>query len=82
MAVKYFMIIASLLLLVTAKDDCFEYNVDYDGTNINNGLDQKTLSASDCWNMCKLTLDCQGFTWASNNFPGSFIYFINRTAYT
>ena len=51
--------------------NCFEYNTDYQGTNINNGLEQRTSSEDDCWTLCKLTLDCEGFTWASSNFPGT-----------
>jgi len=48
--------------------NCFEYDTDYQGTNINNGLEQRTSTADDCWTLCKLTLDCEGFTWASSNF--------------
>lgn len=51
-------------------NECFEYDTDYDGTNLNNGLQQKTSTAQDCWQLCKLTLGCEGFTWASSNFPG------------
>jgi hypothetical protein len=51
--------------------DCFEKDIDYDGSNINNGLEQKTESAENCQKMCKLTQGCVGFTWASSNFAGA-----------
>ena len=59
-------------LSVAQAQNCFEYDTDYDGTNLNNGLEQRTSSAEDCWQLCKLTLGCEGFTWASGNFPGTF----------
>lgn len=50
--------------------NCFEYDIDYDGTNLNNGLEQKTTSAQACQDLCQLIQDCQGFTWASEDFVG------------
>ena len=55
---------------IAFANECFEYDIDYDGTNLNNGLEQKTSTADDCWQMCKLTVGCEGFTWAASDFPG------------
>ena len=63
------LIIVSLASLVLAKD-CFEYDTDYYGTNINNGLEQRTDNAADCQKLCSNTNGCKGFTWASANFAG------------
>ena len=67
----YVLTIFAIVRIGISAEDCFEYNVDYEATNMNNGLEQRTNSASDCWNLCKLTLGCEGFTWASSNFPGT-----------
>jgi hypothetical protein len=50
---------------------CLEINIDYVGSNINNGLEQRTDHAEDCQKLCQVTFECEGFTWASPNFPGS-----------
>jgi hypothetical protein len=58
---------------VLAAQDRLERNTDYHGTNINNGLEQKTDNAEDCQTLCEIALGCEGFTWASYNFPGFFL---------
>jgi len=69
---KLFLIFALIFVFrVWAEPEtknCFEFDIDYQGTNINDGLQQRTNTAEDCWTLCKLTLDCEGFTWASSNF--------------
>ena len=50
--------------------DCFDHDTDYYGTNINNGLEERTDSATDCQRHCQATSGCVAFTWASKNFPG------------
>jgi hypothetical protein len=54
--------------------DCFERDIDYDGTNINNGLEQKTDNEVNCQQLCKHIIGCEGFTWASSNFAGVSIF--------
>ena len=66
----YVILFSGIALAEPGVKNCFEYNIDYDGTNINNGLQQRTNTADDCWTLCKLTLDCDGFTWASQDFAG------------
>ena len=67
---KLILLICWLSLASVMAESCLEYNTDYYGTNINNGLEQRTDSAEDCQKLCKNTAGCQGFTWASANFPG------------
>ena len=59
------------LLSLSLAEDCFDYDTDYYGTNINNGLEERTDSAKDCQRHCQATDGCVAFTWASKNFPGS-----------
>ena len=69
---RYCIVTFLALVLAFAKaDNCFEYNTDYDGANINNGLEQRTDNEQDCWTLCKYTNGCEGFTWASGNFYGT-----------
>jgi hypothetical protein len=49
---------------------CFEINIGYIATDINNGLYQMEESANDCQNVCKERQECEGFDWATPNFPG------------
>ena len=46
---------------------CFEVGVDFDeGLHtgyITNGLEFTTVTAMDCWSMCKLERSCMGFVW-------------------
>ena len=67
---KVWILLVSLLSLSLAED-CFDYDTDYYGTNINNGLEERTDSAKDCQRHCQATDGCVAFTWASKNFPGS-----------
>jgi hypothetical protein len=55
--------------------DCFERDIDYDGTNINNGLEQKTDNEVNCQQLCKHIIGCEGFTWESSNFAGDVCLF-------
>ena len=71
---KVWILLVSLLSLSLAED-CFDYDTDYYGTNINNGLEERTDSAKDCQRHCQATDGCVAFTWASKNFPGSFRVF-------
>jgi hypothetical protein len=45
-------------------------NTDFNGTVINNGLDQRTESAENCHKICQLTLGCHGFSWMGPKFQG------------
>ena len=63
------LLLVCLASLVMAED-CFDHDTDYYGTNINNGLEQRTDNAADCQKLCQNTNGCKGFTWASANFPG------------
>ena len=67
---SYQFFIFCLILSLTAAQNCLEYDTDYDGTNLNNGLEQRTSSAQDCQKLCQFTQGCEGFTWASDVFSG------------
>jgi hypothetical protein len=58
------------MTIITCTLGCFEINIDYIGTDINNGVYQIKESANDCQNVCKETLECEGFTWATPNYSG------------
>ena len=68
---KTILLLCWLALTSAMSESCLEYNTDYFGTNINNGLEQRTDSAEDCQKLCQATTGCKGFTWASANFPGT-----------
>ena len=51
--------------------DCFEYNIDYDGIDIDDGLHTKTDTAEECQAMCKQNVACEGFTWTTDKFFGN-----------
>ncbi len=40
-------------------------------TNINNGLEQRTDSEYECQVFCQVTVGCEGFTWASDEYFGT-----------
>ena len=70
---RSFIFILSVILLKSCNaQNCFEYNIDYEGTDLNNGLNQRTNTAEECQSLCQLTQNCQGFTWANGNFFGEF----------
>ena len=50
--------------------NCLKYNTDFDGTNMNDGLQQRTSTAEDCQTLCCVTMGCNGFTWSSGEFFG------------
>ena len=68
-SLKIFLLLISISF--ASCQDCFEYDTDYDGTNLNNGLEQKTSSASICQKLCKQTAECEIFVWASGDFYGN-----------
>ena len=53
--------------------NCLKYDTDFNGPNINNGLEQRTSTAEDCQTLCCATMGCNGFTWASGEFFGKII---------
>ncbi len=53
--------------------DCYSYDTDYVGTNLNNGLEQRTDSQYECQIACQDLPGCEGFTWASDALPGNHV---------
>ena len=53
--------------------NCLKYDTDFDGSNMNNGLEQRTSTAEDCQTLCCVTMGCNGFTWASGEFVGKIV---------
>ena len=68
---KLIILISCLSFALVMADNCFEYNIEYAGNIINNPLEQRTDSAEDCQKLCKNNSACQGFTWASADYPGT-----------
>jgi len=54
-----------------ADDACFQYNVDLQGSNLNNGLSNLMSSAANCQQSCKVTAGCLFWTWLSDDYEGS-----------
>ena len=77
MKVRLALIFLSLLFVtvlgksVKRVKSCYDYDTDYQGTNLNNGLEQRTDSEFECQVLCEVTSGCEGFTWASNSFAGN-----------
>lgn len=68
---RLLILLSCLAFVAKAKGNCLEYNTDYDGTNINNGFEQRTDNAEDCQKLCQFTTNCEAFTWASSHFHGN-----------
>ena len=60
----------SINLQFAFSANCLKYDTDFNGPNINNGLEQRTSTAEDCQTLCCVTMGCNGFTWSSGEFFG------------
>jgi len=49
-------------------NDCFEYDVDYMGADLNNGATTDVASAAECQTLCQNRDGCTHFTWVSQYF--------------
>jgi len=56
--------------VVFADDSCFNYGIDLEGANTNNGL-SNLVPAAACQESCKNTVGCYFWTWLSNDYEGS-----------
>ena len=63
----------SINLQFAFSANCLKYDTDFNGPNINNGLEQRTSTAEDCQTLCCATMGCNGFTWASGEFFGKIV---------
>ena len=58
---------------VVSHDDCYLYNKNYFGKNINGHGGQcldKTNTAKECHNLCKYNEECNYFSWRGLSDPG------------
>ena len=65
-----FLLLISQLYFVISANNCFEDDINYTGTDMNDGLTQKTETAENCQNLCCNIMGCKGFTWFSGDFFG------------
>ena len=58
---------------VLSHDDCYQYNKNYFGKNINGvggKCKDKTNNAKECHNLCKYNQECNYFSWRGLSDPG------------
>lgn len=65
---------SQLNFVISAKNNCFEDDVNYTGTDMNDGMTQKTETAEKCQTLCCNIMGCKGFTWFSGDFFGKINY--------
>ena len=64
------LVISQLNFEISANNNCFEDDVNYTGTDMNDGFTQKTETAEKCQTLCCNIMGCKGFTWFSGDFFG------------
>ena len=73
---RMLLLVVTSLVAFSRAQTCFEYNIDYDGIDIDDGLHNKTNTPEECQALCQKVDRCEGFTWATDNFFGKLNSFL------